>query len=128
MRRIEVASNFIPYVLCFYEIETLKPREMAVTESIESRFVLKTGKLLVAPDAERGIQPWLFLADHNRDGNRRYRILSDAGKQSRPNPPRFLNRPFGRDLTRTLKGCLNLRIKSRSKRPYAIDRRVKVSI
>src|SRR4030095_8300567 len=98
MRRIEVASNFIPYVLCFCEIETLKPREMAVIESIESRIVLKTGKLLVDAYVERGSQPWHLLAGHNRDGNRKYRILSGAGNQSRPNPPRFVIHPLGQDL------------------------------
>lgn len=93
-----MASNLIPYVLCFCEIERLKPREMSVTESIESRIALKTGKLLVDAYPERGSQSWLFWAGHNRDGNRRYRILSDAGNQSRPNPPRVVIDPLGQDL------------------------------
>jgi hypothetical protein len=60
------------------EIEKLNPTGMAVTRLIERGIALKLERSGVDYQAQRKAQAGFFVVGHNRDGNGRFRILSNG--------------------------------------------------
>jgi len=65
---------------------------MAVTRLIERGIALKRERSDVEPWAQRKEHPGFFGAGHSRDGNGRFRILSDGDTKSLLRPPHLSSR------------------------------------